>query len=167
MQATLVLQRRVRALVLFFMLALTASGLTAIPLSWELDILNRLAGSGSALSAWLPALGHWIGYVHDGLRSANRVFPQISYGTDWLAFAHVAIAVAFVGPLIDPVRNRWVIEWGMIACGLLIPWTLALGALRAIPWFWQLVDMSFGLIGVLPLWLTRRYILRLAGSTQG
>ncbi len=166
MQETLVLKGRVRALVIFFMLALTVSGLTAIPLTWELGILNRLAGSGSALGAWLPALGMWIGYVHDGLRSATLVFPQISYGTDWLAFAHVAIAVAFIGPLIDPVRNRWVIEWGMIACGLLLPWTLVLGALRGIPWFWQLVDMSFGLIGLLPLWLTRRDILRLAIATQ-
>ena len=165
MQEVLVLKSRVRALVVFFMLALTASGLAAIPLSWELGILNRLAGSGSVVGAWLPALGQWIGYVHDGLRSAIMAFPQISYGTDWLAFAHVAIAVAFVGPLVDPVRNRWVIEWGMIACGLLIPWTLALGALRSIPWFWQLVDMSFGLIGVLPLWLTLRYILRLAQLT--
>lgn len=165
MQEALVLQRRVRALVIFFMLALTVSGLTAIPLAWELGILNRLAGSGSVLSACLPAVGRWIGYVHDGLRSAYLVFPQISYGTDWLAFAHVAIAVAFVGPLVDPLRNRWVIEWGMIACGLLLPWTLVLGALRGIPWFWQLADMSFGLIGVLPLWLTRRYILRLAQLT--
>lgn len=54
---------------------------------------------------------------------------------------------------------------GMTACGLLLPWTPVPGALRGIPWFWQLVDMSFGAIGVLPLWLTRRYILRLAQLT--
>ena len=161
MQETLVLKRRVRALVLFFMLALTLSGLTAVPLSWELGLLNHLAGSGSSIGARLPDLGKWIGYVHDGLSSAYLVFPQISYGTDWLAFAHLTIALAFVGPLVDPVRNRWVIEWGMIACGLLLPWTLVMGALRGIPWFWQLVDMSFGVIGVLPLWLTHRYVLRL------
>jgi hypothetical protein len=124
MQEALVLKGRVRALVIFFMFALMGSGLTAIPLGAELELLNRLAGPGSPLSAWLPELGEWIGYVHAGLRSATRVFPQISYGTDWLAFAHVAIAVAFVGPLVDPVRNRCVIEWGMIACGLLVPWAL-------------------------------------------
>jgi len=167
MRETMKLKALVRGLVIFFMLALVGSGLTAVPLREELDLLNRLAGRGSAVGTWLLSLGEWIGYVRDGLRSASLVFPQISYGTDWLAFAHIVIAVAFVGPLVDPVRNRWVIEWGMIACGLLLPWTLALGALRGIPWFWQLVDMSFGLIGLLPLWITRRYILRLATLTQG
>lgn len=44
MQETFVLRRRVRVLVIFFMLPLTASGLTAIPLSWELGILDRTAG---------------------------------------------------------------------------------------------------------------------------
>jgi len=167
MQESLILKGRVRALVSFFMLALAGSGLTAIPLRAELELLNRLAGPGSFWAARLPELGSWIGYVRAGLRSAGLVFPQISYGTDWLAFAHVAIAVAFVGLLIDPVRNRWVIEWAMIVCGLLVPWALALGALRAIPWFWQLVDCSFGCIGFLPLWLTRRYIQQLARLTQG
>jgi len=165
MQESLILKGRVRALVSFFMLALAGSGLTAIPLGTELALLNRLAGPGSILGNWLPGLGAWIGYVHDGLRSATHVFPQVSYGTDWLAFAHIVIAIAFVGLLLDPVRNCWLIEWGMIACGLVVPWTLALGALRGIPWFWQLVDSSFGVIGLLPLWLTRRYIQQLARLT--
>jgi hypothetical protein len=166
MEDILVLRRRVRALVLFFMAALTASGLTAVPLAWELGLLNRLAGPGSALAGWLPVLGGWIGRVHVGLQAAYVAFPQISYGTDWLAFAHLVIALAFIGLLHDPVRNRWVVEWGMLACGLLLPWTLLMGAVRGIPWFWQLVDMSFGLVGMLPLWFTRRSILRLAVLTS-
>ncbi|SCF41963.1 hypothetical protein [Micromonospora mirobrigensis] len=32
------------------------------------------------------------------------------YGTDWLAFAHLVLAVAFWGPLRDPVRNVWVVQ---------------------------------------------------------
>jgi hypothetical protein len=167
MDEIVVLRRRVRLLVLFFMAALAASGLTAVPLAWELGWLNRLAGPGSALGGWLPALGTWIGRVHAGLQAAYAAFPQISYGTDWLAFAHLVIAAAFIGLLRDPVRNRWVVEWGMLACGLLLPWTLLMGAVRGIPWFWQLVDMSFGVVGMLPLWFTRTTILRLDGLTQG
>src|SRR6266511_4189155 len=34
------LQRRIRFLLLFFILALAAAGLTAIPLKWELDLLR-------------------------------------------------------------------------------------------------------------------------------
>ena len=32
----------------------------------------------------------------------------------WLAFAHIVIAIAFVGPPRDPVRNVWVIELALI-----------------------------------------------------
>jgi hypothetical protein len=84
------------------------------------------------------------------------------YGTDWLAFAHVVIAIAFIGPLRDPVRNRWVIEFGMIACILIIPWGIIFGSIRGIPSFWSVIDFSFGILGLIPLWLVRKYILQLA-----
>jgi len=88
----------------------------------------------------------------------------MAYGTDWLAFAHLVIAVAFWGPLKDPVRNIWVIEFGMIACVLVIPLALIAGPIRGIPFFWQLVDCSFGVFGIIPLWLCRRDILRLEAA---
>jgi hypothetical protein len=53
--------------------------------------------------------------VHAGVSETYRLYPFIAYGTDWLAFAHIVIAVAFWGPLKNPVRNVWVIEFGMIA----------------------------------------------------
>jgi hypothetical protein len=59
------------------------------------------------------------------------------YGTDWLAFAHLVIAVAFWGPLRDPVRNIWVIEWGMIACVGIVPLALFAGPVRDIPLWWS------------------------------
>jgi hypothetical protein len=151
----------IRGLFVFFIAALVISGLTAVPLRWELGLLDRLAGSGSGLGRSFPALAEWISRVHMGVQAAYDAFPQVAYGTDWLAFAHIVIAAAFIGPLRDPRRNRWVIEFGMLACALLIPWTLLMGVIRTIPWFWQLVDMSFGVFGFLPLWLVRRAILRL------
>jgi hypothetical protein len=78
------------------------------------------------------------------------------------AFGHVAIALAFIGPLRDPAKNLWVVEFGMLTCLLVIPWTLVFGSLRGIPVFWMLIDMSFGIVGVIPLWLARRRILKLA-----
>jgi hypothetical protein len=154
--------RLIRFILIFFMLALAASGLTAIPLRWELGLLERLAGPGSALGAWLPWLGEWIGRVNAGVQDGYGQYPFLAYGTDWLAFGHIVIAISFIGAIKDPVRNRWVIEYGMIACILIIPWALVFGAVRGIPLLWGLIDMSFGIFGILPLWLARREVLRLA-----
>jgi deoxyhypusine synthase len=76
-------------------------------------------------------------------------------------FAHLVIALVFWGCLRDPVRNVWVVDFGMIACAAVIPFALVSGRLRGIPWFWQGVDMSFGVLGFVPLWFARRAIRRL------
>jgi hypothetical protein len=62
----------------------------------------------------------------------------------------------------DPVKNIWVVEFGMIACGLIIPWALIFGIVRGIPLFWTLIDMSFGVFGVILLWVIHRDILRVS-----
>ncbi len=100
--------------------------------------------------------------MNAGLQDAYARYPFLAYGTDWLAFAHLVIAIAFVGVLRDPVRNLWVVEWGMIACGLVIPLALICGALRDIPLLWRLLDCSFGVFGILPLYICWRDIQRLA-----
>jgi hypothetical protein len=38
------------------------------------------------------------------------------------------------------------------------------GSIREIPFFWQLIDMSFGVFGIIPLWLARRDILMISGK---
>ncbi|MHC4498648.1 MAG: hypothetical protein ACYS21_05980, partial [Planctomycetota bacterium] len=55
-------------------------------------------------------------------------------------------------------KNVWVIEFGIIACLLIIPVALIAGQIRGIPFFWRLIDCSFGVIGVIPLIICRRYI---------
>jgi hypothetical protein len=155
------LNRRVRSLIAFFIVALALSGLTAIPLVAEIKLLNRLFGNESFIGNLWPALASWISLIHQGLILTAQDNPFLFYGTDWLAFGHIVIAIAFIGPLRDPVRNLWVIELGLVACVLVIPWTLAFGSMRSIPLFWQVVDMSFGVFGFVPLWLTRRYILEM------
>jgi len=138
------------------MLGLVLSGVTAIPLNWEVGILARLVGTDYG------ALSEWIMRVEDGLRSTDANFPFIAYGTDWLAFGHLMIAVAFIGPYLDPVRNRWVITFGLIACVCVVPWALVFGPLRGIPFYWRLIDCSFGVVGLLPLLLVRHATERLA-----
>lgn len=146
------LRRRIRVWLVLFLVGLVLSGVTAIPLAWELGIAVRVVGTGD------NSLAHWIGHVRDGLRDTDARYPFLAYGTDWLAFGHLMIALAFVGPLRDPVRNRWVISFGMIACVLVVPWALTFGPLRGIPFFWRLIDCSFGVVGIVPLWICRRDI---------
>jgi hypothetical protein len=71
------------------------------------------------------------------------------------------IAIAFIGAWRDPVRNRWLFDFGLIACGLVIPYALGFGALRGIPFWWRLIDCSFGVFGALPLWYCRQWSLEL------
>jgi hypothetical protein len=153
---------RIRALLLFFMIGLIMSGLSAVPLPWEIEMLKRLVGSGSQVGQFLPAVSGWIDLVYQGVKNGYGEYPFLAYGTDWLAFGHVAIALAFIGPLREPVRNVWVVEFGMIVCVLVIPWTLIFGPVRSIPFFHMLADMSFGVVGIIPLWLARRGILKLS-----
>lgn len=140
------------------------SGATAIPLETELQWLVQLAGAGgntehSGFAAWLIK-------VRDALVATNANYPFIAYGTDWLAFAHFVIAIAFIGPWRDPVRNVWVIEFGMMACALVVPFALVMGGVRGIPLGWRLIDCAFGIFGIIPLWFCRRLIKRLAEANR-
>ena len=94
----------------------------------------------------------WLVTVRDALIATNARYPFLAYGTDWLAFAHLVIAIAFVGALRDPVRNRWLFLFGMISCLLVIPYAMACGGARGIPFYWRLIDCSFGVFGFIPLW---------------
>jgi hypothetical protein len=156
-----ILLKRIRVLLLFFIIALFLSGLTAFPLQWETDLLNQWFGLGTFLDSLFPNLSYWISHVHQGLNETYKNYPFIAYGTDWLAFAHIAIAIAFIGPLRDPVKNIWVIEFGLIACILIIPAALICGSFRGIPLFWRIIDCSFGIVGFIPLWICRNYIKRI------
>jgi hypothetical protein len=136
------LERRIRFWLIVFMVGLVLSGATAFPLVHELRWVDSLH---------LPGVGEWISRCRQGLEATDARYPFILYGTDWLAFAHLVIAVAFYGPYRDPVRNVWVIEFGMIACVGIIPLALICGPIRGIPFYWSLIDMSFGVFGIIPL----------------
>ena len=149
----------IRLLLGLFMAGVVVSGLTAFPLLTEVR----------ALAAWLPdahapapsAFTVWILKVQDALAQVDRDYPFLPYATDWLAFAHLIIAVAFIGPWRDPVRNVWVIDFGLIACVAVIPLALIAGHFRGIPLWWRAIDCSFGVLGAIPLLLVRKMIGKL------
>lgn len=151
------LLRGIRVWLVIFVVCLVLSGATAFPLvhelRWAEDLLRALA-----VPEHLPALMDWIVRVRTGLDTVDAEFPFVLYGTDWLAFAHLVIAVAFYGPYRDPVRNIWVVEFGMIACAGIVPLALICGPVRGIPFWWTVVDLSFGVFGVIPLYVVRKRI---------
>ncbi|WP_416964634.1 hypothetical protein [Streptomyces sp. Agncl-13] len=158
------LLKGIRAWLVLFVVCLVLSGATAFPLvhelRWTEDVLRSLS-----VPHYLPTLMDWIVQVRQGLDTADTDYPFLLYGTDWLAFAHLVIAVAFYGPYRDPVRNIWVVEFGMIACAGIIPLALICGPIRGIPFWWTVIDMSFGVIGIVPLYVVRKRIKRLEAVT--
>ena len=143
---------RIRFWLAIVIIGLIISGATAIPLVRELDFLHRLVHRFE----FPPAVREWIQTVYAGILDSNSRYPFLLYGTDWLAFGHFVIAIVFIGPLRDPVRNLWVINFGIIACLLIIPYAFIFGGIRGIPLWWRFIDCAFGIVGVIPLYLARR-----------
>lgn len=151
----LTLRKRIKRLIILFVVCLVLSGLTAFPIETQLQLLD-------ANSSFLPQdLQRWINTVFLAVKNTNENYPYLSYGTDWLAFAHLVIAVAFFGPLKDPVKNIWVIQFGMIACVMVFPLAFIAGPIRQIPFYWQLIDCSFGVFGFVLLNYCYRNIRKL------
>lgn len=154
--------RRIRLLLTLFIIGLVLSGITAFPLQRETALLNQIFHVASAPPlTGEPAVHTWLRRVHEGIVRTNESYPFMAYGTDWLAFAHLVIAIAFIGPLIDPVRNKWVLQFGIIACAGVIPLALIAGPIRGIPPYWRLIDCSFGILGVIPLLICVHYLRNL------
>ncbi len=150
---------QIRAWIVLFIVGLVLSGVTAFPLQWELGLLTRWLDA--ALGAPEGSLRWWIARVNDGINSTYASYPFLGYGTDWLAFGHIVIAMFFIGPLRDPVANSWVLRVGLVACAGVIPLALICGPIRGIPMYWRLIDCSFGVFGAIPIWWCLRLIRRL------
>jgi hypothetical protein len=150
---------RIRIWLAIFIAGLVLSGVTAFPLATELRWLVYLLHTSQIESiAQSTGLLEWVERVNRALATTDASYPFLAYGTDWLAFAHLAIAVAFIGPYLDPVRNKWVITFGLIACTGVIPVALIAGQMRGIPLAWRRIDCSFGVGGSVPLLISRRLI---------
>ncbi|MGV3532451.1 MAG: hypothetical protein ACO1QR_08780 [Chthoniobacteraceae bacterium] len=152
------LLRRIRIALVVFIIGLVLSGVTAFPLLWELSIIGRLLGvDPSEPALYGDGLRFWIALVWRGLQDTYADYPFIAYGTDWLAFAHLMIALFFLPVYRDPQRYRANLLCGIAACVLVVPLALICGPIRDIPLYWRLIDCSFGVVGIIPL----LYALRL------
>jgi hypothetical protein len=159
------LLRKFRIVLGFFMIALVLSGLTAFPLERELAMACSARGLGQLHPSDVHnGLDSWLLTVRDGLGEMYAKHPWIAYGTDWLAFAHIVMAVFFIGAFVNPVRNVWVLQAGLLACALVVPLALICGPIRQIPLGWRLIDCSFGVFGAVPLWLCLRWARELERS---
>ena len=165
------LRRRIRALTWLFIVGLGLSGATAIPLQSELRWLVNFTGAKELVEApgstVPPSWARWLTEVQHSLEDTGARHPFLFYGTDWLAFGHFMIALAFVGALVDPVRNRWLFDFGILACLLVIPYALVFGGVRGIPLWWRGIDCSFGLFGLVPLGLCRGWVRELDAESAG
>jgi hypothetical protein len=110
--------RAIRLWLSFFIAGLIFSGVTAFPLEGELHWFLLVLRTGPLRdTAEYTHLLPWITRGCSGISMTNKQYPFLAYGTDWLAFAHLVIAVAFLGPYRDPVRNNSIITFGLFACG--------------------------------------------------
>lgn len=148
-----------------FIAGLVLSGVTAFPLLHELRLLCRLLGVDSVASpAGSSGLTFWLLTVRTGLEQTYGDYPWIAYGTDWLAFGHLVIAGFFIGPLIHPTSSRATLYTGIFACLAVVPLAMICGPIRGIPFYWRVIDCSFGVIGVFPLIYCLRQIKRIAAE---
>jgi len=154
----IILRKRITSGTWVMIIGLVLSGATAIPLQTELDLLARWLGAAHLSPAQAPNdFTKWILIVRDALHDTYARYRFMGYGTDWLAFGHFVIALAYVGALRHPLRNAWVFSFGMMACVAVIPWALLFGELRGIPIYWRFIDCAFGVLGFIPNWLCHRW----------
>ena len=143
-------------MIVLFVVLLMLSGITAFPvhteLKWAMNM--HLFSNDTTLGAWLYTV--WL-----GVDDMSARYPFLFYGYDWMAFAHIVIGLAFIGPYRDPVRNKWIIDWAMLACVAVFPLAFIAGPIRGIPLFHILIDCCFGLFGLIPLFIVKRWINQL------
>ncbi|MDQ3112205.1 MAG: hypothetical protein M3R17_20160 [Bacteroidota bacterium] len=146
---------RIRKWIALFMIFLVLSGITAFPVYSELHFL--LHHQNFIPDFLLP----WLYIISDGIDVMATKFPFLLYGYDWLAYAHIVIALFFIGVYRNPIQNAWVLRIGMIACTGVFVLAAVCGQIRGIPFFWTLIDCSFGLFGIIPLLIVQRQINKL------
>lgn len=147
---------QIRILTVLFMIVLLLSGITVFPLIPELKFIvnSNLFEEGSTINLWLRK-------VLNGLEETQKQYPFIFYGFDWLAFAHIVIAFLFIGVYQHPVRNRWIVRWAIITCICILPLAFIAGSIRDIPFFHIVADCSFGVVGLIPLFIIQDRINKL------
>lgn len=147
--------KTIRFHLVLFVVILALSGITAFPIQTEINFLY------THLHSFPSFLHDWITQLYNNIHSTPEV---MFYGTDWLAFAHIIIALFFVPVYLDPIKYKVNLYTGMTACLMIFPLAFICGPIRSIPFFHQLIDCSFGVIGILYLYFILRKINKLENT---
>jgi len=136
---------------------LLVSGITVWPAGWELRTgVRAVWGEGEA-----TGVVHGFALrVMEGLDAVKAEYPFLLYGYDWLAFSHIVLAILFAGAIRDPVRNVWVVQFGLVCCALIPVLAAICIPIRGIPFHWFWIDFAFAPAAALPLWIALRDIRR-------
>lgn len=100
----------------------------------------------------------WLQHIQLQLGRDSDLHPMLHFCADLFAFVQLVFALALIGPLRNPIRNQWVIQFGILACCGLIPVALILGPWHGLPMAWRLVSCGAALCGIVTLMLCRHYI---------
>lgn len=147
--------KNIRRVVIVFIILLALSGITAFPLITEVDFMLAHINS-------FPLFFHdWIRTIYHSVHQTPSI---VLYGTDWLAFAHIIIGLFFVGVYQNPVRNKFIVNVGIVACIAVFPLAFICGPIRDIPLYHQIIDCCFGLFGVIPLLYIKYQIKQLENN---
>lgn len=133
---------KIRTAVVIFIVLLLLSGITAFPLRTEMDFLIHHK------SFFPDFMRVWIEEIYLAVSQTPNL---VLYGTDWLAFAHIIIALFFIPVYLDPAKYEANLIIAMVACCAVFPLAFICGPIRGIPFFHQLIDCSFGVFGLIPL----------------
>lgn len=134
---------------------LLASALTIWTALEGLKLLVRVVWGDSMATG---ALHGFLLRVIEGIETTRDTYPFLLYGYDWLAFAHIVLAILFLGALRDPMRNVWVVQFGLICCALVPVLAGIFIPLRGLPLWWFWMDFAFSPAAAIPLWIALRDI---------
>ena len=148
--------KNIRIRTVLFMAGLFISGLTCFP------ILQEVEWGNTFFAAWGTTPPDFVLTVTAGITETMANHQFLFYGTDWLGFAHILYAFLFYGVYKDPIKNIWVTQFGLVACCAIFPLAFIMGPIREIPFWWQLVDSSFGVIGLIVMVPVYKMTLKLS-----
>lgn len=151
--------KRIRILLIIFTVLFLLSGLTVFAVDWEIrTTIKVLWGDAPSGDGFLSPIHEKLIEIRDALPILKNQYPFMFYGLDWLGFAFIVMSILFIGAIRDPIRNKWVIQFALISCVLVIPFAVIFVPLRGMPWLWVLIDSSFGIFGAIPLVIILRDI---------
>ena len=156
--------KRAKIMLGIIVFGLLVSGITVWPAIPELKTAVAIVWGDAAPEGTLHG---FVVQAIEGLETMQADYPFMLYAHDWLAFAHIVLAILFAGAIRDPVRNVWIVQCGLIMCALVPVLAGICIPLRGIPGIWFWIDSAFAPAAALPLWIALRDIRRAEADARG